>query len=277
LPLSLCIINLRFAYFLIAIRLGDAERQRQEYAHLLWLIGRTGNYQEEWRSIAGLCIAKEISKHSYLDIPTIVAWANRNSFAYLWIAGKRDFANLSQSQWRHNKSEKAREESFHYKADAVAAENTAKELQQIAKGLPKQVAVLVESIADIYKNRVSLEGVAGDTDTRIRLSLVREAARRLGMSEKQVKRHLAGLQNPASPELAAVKVTMAEAAREAQERQNYPCSFPPVSPELLEEISKRLKTNFQPYQFYKELDNKNSTIQHGIELPSKKNLSEDEE
>ncbi len=91
------IINLRFAYFLIAIQLDDEERQRQEYTHLLWLIGRTGDYEAEWKSIAGLCITKEISKHSHLDIPTIIASANQNSFAYLWIAGKRDFANARQS------------------------------------------------------------------------------------------------------------------------------------------------------------------------------------
>ena len=261
-------INFRFACFLLAIRLGDEERQAEEFNNLLWIIGKTSEYKGDWKCIGGLCLTKEIAKHNDLDIAGVIDCANQNGFAYLWLAGQRDFANARQSHWRRERNEQAREESFNYVYDPQSAESTAQELLQITPGLPKQVGVIVECIAEIYRNPESLVGIKGETDTRIRMSLVREAANRLRISEKQVKRYLSSLQNPSTPELSAPKEIMAQAARESQERQHCPVSFPPVSAELVAETAKRMEREFQPYQFYKPLDNKNSTIQDGIPLPS---------
>lgn len=264
-------INLSFASFLIAIRLGDRPRQTEEFNNLRWLLGKAGKYQDDWESIVDFCIAKEVKKHSDLNIPGVLARANQNGFSYLWLAGKRDFANARQAHWRRHNNERARGEDFRYKQDLVATKQTVLDLEQIAKGLPEPIAVIVQCMADIYRNPSGLQAIAEKSDTQIRMNLVREAAERLGLDLRQVKRYLAKLQHPDSPQYAAPKEVATDAALEAHYRQHYPAPPPvPTTTEVKKEISKRLETKLQPYSFYKKLDSKTSAIVHGIPIAGKR-------
>jgi multidrug efflux pump subunit AcrB len=266
------VTNRRFACLLIATRLREDARQQEELTNLCAIardVAWKTNYttvgakdlRDDWDGIAHLCIAKEAQKESDLDIPGVILRANENGFAYIWHALSRDFKNAKEAYYNQRKNEPyAAEWSAQYRGDPDASEQTAQQLEQAAKGLPNHPAVIVRCLADKYR-----EGLTEETQTQIRMSIVRKAAERSGLSIKQVQRHLESLRNPRTSEFALPKTIMRTAAQQAEDRQDHP--NPIVSAELKEEIARQLETQFQPHAFYKLLDDKDWTIAHSIPIP----------
>jgi hypothetical protein len=222
--------NWNFGLLKLAADLCDLKLQENVLGHLYGLalgLARKKNWRHPegnngWKGVANETLCKELAKHKELNFSALLEHMVGNQFAYIWTAWEKDFIDELR---RLEKRPKTTEMDESIAAIPSFGSNPSERYEQTAfieylkagaQRFKRSTGVVLEAMAEL------LATITGESIAELRARIVKEVAKRRGVSLQQARKDVERLADTKDAGVEEFKAQLRASANQSQPLPTQP-------------------------------------------------------